>query len=389
MQKYQQNESIPLLKHQWSLQEPPKIPEELEDSCINKLPSLKKTRSMMTVKWINLLTYNIFLRPPLITNNGNDYKNERLSLFKKELYQFDIINFQEIFQTLNERKAEMIKFSKKTGLKWTANSPRFPFFSKFLIDSGLLTVSRYRMLEVDFTPFEYNAGVDGLAYKGVLYTKIELEKNGRSLHLFNIHTQASYSTKYTRDQHKHFESRLNQLIAARETIEKFLKKYSNLEKVGPANFNDIILIAGDFNVDARGHPIPKNFRLKCPTASEFLKSHDPKTLTEYNLLMYVLSGYEKDKVVDFLKESYGGKHPATYADVKIEREKEIPGETVLTDKDDLMSQQCLDYVFQILPGKVMEHKLKAVCRIRPFLVEGKDFSQLSDHYGVQLSFKLS
>lgn len=378
----------PELTHQWSLQDSPEIPNEIEEGPIRELPTLKKTKSMSSKNWVNLLTYNIFLRPPLINNNGNDYKNERLELFKDYLYEFDIINFQEIFQTLNSRKTEMIKNARSRGMKWSAISPKFPFFSKFLIDSGLLTVSRYPMVEIDFKAFDYNAGIDGLAYKGLLYTKIQLKKEERYLHLFNIHTQASYSTKYTEDQHQHFESRLNQLIIARETIEEFLKKYSNLDKVGPAEFKDYIVIAGDFNVDARGETIPQTFSLKCPIATEYLKTHDPNKLTEYQLLMYILSGYEKDTVVDFVKESYGGKHPSTYGDVKIHNGVEVPGETVLTSKEDLKSEQCLDYIFQILPSKINDNKINGVCRICPFMVKHSDITQLSDHYGVQLSFTI-
>jgi hypothetical protein len=42
---------------------------------------------------IKLLTLNIFMRPPLITNNGNDYKDERLKLISSILDDFDIICF--------------------------------------------------------------------------------------------------------------------------------------------------------------------------------------------------------------------------------------------------------------------------------------------------------
>lgn len=167
-----------------------------------------------------------------------------------------------------------------------------------------------------------------------------------------------------------------------------MKKYSNFEKEGPENFKDYILIAGDFNVDARGHTIPKTFNLKCPVVTQYLKNHDPEKLTEYQLLMYILSGYEKDAVVDFLKESYGAQHPVTYSDVKIEDGKEVPMETVLTDKDDLKSQQCLDYIFQILPGGIMTNKIKGTCKVRPFYVEHESVTQISDHYGVQLSFSI-
>lgn len=97
----------------------------------------------------------------------------------------------------------MIEWGKKIGYTWTSNTPKAPFFSKFFIDSGLLTISRQEIVIKKYLPFKYKAGVDGLAFKGCLYSKIKL-KPGKFLHLFNIHSQASYSTEYTAEQHEHF-----------------------------------------------------------------------------------------------------------------------------------------------------------------------------------------
>lgn len=38
-----------------------------------------------------MLTYNLFLRPPLVKNNKDDYKNERTKLFLQSVNEFDII----------------------------------------------------------------------------------------------------------------------------------------------------------------------------------------------------------------------------------------------------------------------------------------------------------
>lgn len=119
------------LEHHWSLQEDYKVSDELEGSLVSPPPTLKKAKSLTTKKLINLLTYNLFLRPPLITNNGNDFKNERLNLFKDYLYEFDIINFQEVFQTLNNRKKELVGHAKKEDLNGQLHVQDIHFFQNF------------------------------------------------------------------------------------------------------------------------------------------------------------------------------------------------------------------------------------------------------------------
>jgi hypothetical protein len=102
-----------------------------------------KEERILTRNHIKLLTYNIFLRPPPVKNNENDYKNERLADFLKSLEHFDIICLQECFGAFNNRKQELIKFANKSGLFFYADSPSPSFFSKFISDGGLLTLSRY------------------------------------------------------------------------------------------------------------------------------------------------------------------------------------------------------------------------------------------------------
>ena len=46
---------------------------------------------------IRLLTYNIFLRPPFIRNNADDYKNERFEDFLEQIDNYDVIALQEMF----------------------------------------------------------------------------------------------------------------------------------------------------------------------------------------------------------------------------------------------------------------------------------------------------
>jgi hypothetical protein len=91
---------------------------------------------------IKILSYNIFLRPPPVKNNESDWKDERLADFIKILENFDIICLQEMFGLLNDRKQELIKYANKAGLFFYCDSPSPSFFSKYLVDGGLLILSR-------------------------------------------------------------------------------------------------------------------------------------------------------------------------------------------------------------------------------------------------------
>ena len=64
---------------------------------------------------LNIITYNLFLRPPLVKNNMNDFKNERLSDFIDIMDNYDVICLQEVFNYLTSRKSKIIKQAFKKG----------------------------------------------------------------------------------------------------------------------------------------------------------------------------------------------------------------------------------------------------------------------------------
>lgn len=43
-----------------------------------------------------------------------------------------------------------------------------------LLDGGLLTISRFPIVESEFKPYPYGMLSDALTYKGVLYCKIDI-----------------------------------------------------------------------------------------------------------------------------------------------------------------------------------------------------------------------
>lgn len=115
--------------------------------------------------------------------------------------------------------------------------------------------------------------------------------------------------------------------------------------------------------------------------------------------MKILSCNNKYKVLDLLRNNHCGLSPPTYG-VSLENENGelIAAETVLTADIDLNTNHCLDYFLQFLPNK--EEKLFAQLQeseiyvdeksiqIEKFMIKGRNYTQLSDHYGVSGTLKV-
>lgn len=126
---------------------------------------------------IRILTYNFFIRPPGVHNTGDDYKDERIEIFKNYLKDYDIICFQELFNIGHRRPEKMLTNGQESGYAYTVLSPKPSFFDWFkrpLENAGVATMSRYNMIDTQFRAFKYFASVDRFVMKGVLYTEIEL-----------------------------------------------------------------------------------------------------------------------------------------------------------------------------------------------------------------------
>lgn len=346
---------------------------------------------------IKLLSYNIFMRPPLICTNGNDYKNERLELLVNKISEFDIICFQEIFHNYTYRRKALCDSAKFSGFIYQGIPPDQPFFSKHMVGSGLLTLSKYPIIKKIFFPFGFNSGVDGLSYKGVLYTKILVGADPRRhrmkfMHLFNIHTQSSYSHTYEKGQHSNFKARLDQICEIRKTVNFCLSLHSNLDKKNPENFSDTVLIAGDFNVNSRAKNLPKVFDLADKKAQKWIDSQPGEDFDEYEYLIHVLSTFGRDKVIDHLLESTK-EHPVTFGDSYItDSGVKLPRDVALSGKGDFCTEQSLDYFFEIIPMKKSKPNFKpdneqGYSKVREFFVEKNVFCQLSDHYAVEIVLK--
>jgi len=98
--------------------------------------------SLLKRKNVKILTYNIFLRPPLLKNNEDDYKDERARDFEHLLNDYDIICLQEIFSAFNNRKHNIIRAATQSGFFYYVDTSSPIFLSNYLVDGGLLILSR-------------------------------------------------------------------------------------------------------------------------------------------------------------------------------------------------------------------------------------------------------
>lgn len=195
---------------------------------------------VLSRKNIKLLTYNIFLRPPLIKNNENDWKDERLDDFSKVMHNFDIICLQEMFGALNNRKHSLIRYATKSGFFFYVDALSPSFISKYIVDGGLVILSRFPIISHSYTQFKYGVVSDSLAQKGVLYAKIAVRNT--QLHLFTTHLQASYFDCGENHFKVSMNTRMEQIKLTNHIMHDVLKQeYKSGDK---------IILLGDFNVDA-------------------------------------------------------------------------------------------------------------------------------------------
>ena len=355
----------------------------IEEKPIYNLNKIRNNSEKVILrKTIRLLTYNFFCRPPPVNSNNGDYKDSRLNDFLEQLQNFDIICFQELFTTLNNRKHKMIREGGKVGLKYYA-SPRVPsFFSKYLTDSGLLILSRYEIIENEFYEYFINLSGDAPSNKGILYTKIKIGNN--FLFLFNTHLQSTY---YDESQKK-IDCTIQVRTAQTEELINFI--YNKLLII-PRNeiINGCMIIAGDFNIDAHDNKFAK-VKYKMPNYS----------ISEYELLK--LKFNKLGTVIDLMEKKYND-HIYTYGN----NEKEEYDHT-LTNKVEINMKQTLDYIWEIIPDFNLDiykqgynifndnysleknkknNKIKVLYdtfRVQEFLVKNRPYQQLSDHFGVSV-----
>lgn len=201
-----------------------------------------------------LASYNLFMLPPLPQKEC--YKNERLKVMCEEVFpKLDICCFQEIFTGITNRRNTLLKSARKSGFLYSSIPTESPALSAKVTNSGLLTISKYPILTSEFEVYNTCSGVDSIANKGILYSKIKLQE-GKYLHLFNTHLQATYHGR-------HFEEKALGLMRARLSqvlqMTDFIRKCSEKNWVKDEGVQQSVMLCGDFNITPENefHPLAK------------------------------------------------------------------------------------------------------------------------------------
>jgi len=331
---------------------------------------------------VRILTYNIFMRPPPIHSFESDFKEERIKLICRQLFDnFDIIAFQECFSFGSTRIDKIKEKAKSHGLKYFSNSKKKNVWN-IGIDGGLCLLSRFPVVNKKQYYFKNGCHSDAYSEKGVLFNEIEMP-NGNHLFIFTSHTQASY---------EHFPDITSESTRVRLSqfteIRKFITKMT--ENAKPT---DIILLCGDLNVNGR------------------LNKDDGKTHSEeYKAVISILKGslsvVKKEKeegYADEISESLEyevedlfynelNEHPVTSCDL-------FP-DNYYKDGKGKKSRKCLDYFFKFtkinsepssninfdenISNPTSQLSLEDLT-INSFDVSDKKFVHLSDHFGLSLS----
>ena len=336
---------------------------------------------------VRILTYNFFSRPPPVNTNGTDYKDDRLQDFINFLPNFDIICFQEVFTTFNDRKHRMIREGAKVGLKYYFSAKVPSFFSKYIADSGLLILSRYEIVENDWYDYYVNISGDSVSKKGILYAKIKI--NDRYLFLFNTHLQSSYFDES--------QSNINCTIQVRtgQTEELINYVYNKLLTIKRKEIEKgCVLIVGDFNIDAHDNKYVKERYI----------------IPKYNISEYELLKKKFSKLgiaIDLMEKKYND-HLYTFGN-----NDKPEYDQVLTGKSEFNMKQTLDYMWELIPDYDLDiynnslepinlkkepkkeadkdNKIKVLydtLKVEEFLVKNKPYQQLSDHFGISVELSL-
>lgn len=297
---------------------------------------------------LRVLSYNVFLRPPMISHCHGDYKNERLRLITKVFPYFDIILIQEMYTCLNFRCSSLINQANKTGLSYHYCTYSPSLMSRHLANNALLILSRYPILSTDYINFTNYGSYDSIIEKGADYVKIRIGPD-LCLHTFNTHLQSSYA----RTDPIAKKIRHRQLGELRSFVKS------------KVNQSEPLICGGDFNINANDQEEKQTlYNFMSPYVDTHLNCTSPTFLVPYDS-----SGKEITDATILCKKC-------------CQNFKNTSSDKLRLDK------QRLDYMFY---NPVNPRMKLTRTQVVPFYIQNPklDFHLLSDHFALYSEFQIN
>jgi endonuclease/exonuclease/phosphatase family metal-dependent hydrolase len=300
-------------------------------------------------KNVSFLSYNLFCLPGLAASfspSSCPLSSERSTGFLKHIPSYDIIALQEVW---NPRYKSLEHYARQNNLHIVGSSSpsSLRFLTLRIFGGGLMIMSKYPMVDTQEIIFDKGSHSDSFVTKGVLYAKLKVESS--FVHVFNTHLQASYGYEFDFTGNPYSNIRKKQLKKLAEFVQRVT-----------ANDNYPILLAGDFNVNARVGP------------------EDGSDSKEYTDMLELLQ-HQSYKTVDILKEHNGGTHPVTYG-----------GNGVVHGAKPTVGGQRLDFILHLEKDSSV-HGLDCNFsdgKVVTFKEDGQVYTHISDHYAQSVNIGL-
>lgn len=174
-----------------------------------------------------ILTYNIFGSLYLPSTRRRMAEIGQLLVTMAEEQGIDVVCLQETFFS-SWREKHLIR-------PWLEKFASHASTSKqglYLLDSGLTTLSKSQIIKSEFLGFSRAKGVDGLANKGVLLTRVQMP-DGTELDVYNTHTQASYVSQKIKSH-----VRISQVKQILEFVQKHSDPKGHVVLLGDMNMTE-------------------------------------------------------------------------------------------------------------------------------------------------------
>lgn len=315
-------------------------------------------------KKIKIMSFNFFLKCFFDCDNyyNFDCKQERFNYFiNNYLDNYDIICFQEVYGTFSFFCHNLIKEAEKKGFYWyiVPNSPNF--FSKKIMDSGLVTISKYPIVYTKTISFKKSLYSDSLAEKSFQYCIIDTlnnENNKRYLHIINTHLQSEYKLRDDDALYVKF----NQL--------KQIKHFIDDHKL----YSKSLLITGDFNINS--YEVINNL-------NNFEINYNSYSKNYFKMLSMLGLSIEHD----IIHNVFHKRPPTLFCTYNKKNKKEIdtkhrPEYYINTLSGDLINiPRSVDYMFFIPINDWLKH---SNCKIEKLECKTSDkyLQNCSDHYAI-------